>query len=83
MAVTTISGNQPVSNTPELLDSTKRCDRCGAQAYVDVVLHSGLNLLFCGHHFKSYETALKPFMDSKTDQRDRLKEGNRQQGSGN
>jgi len=33
-------------------------DRCGAQAYVRVVLASG-DLLFCGHHAKAYEDKLK------------------------
>jgi hypothetical protein len=27
-----------------------RCDRCGAQAHVQVFLPSGLDLLFCNHH---------------------------------
>jgi hypothetical protein len=40
------------------LTAADRCDRCGAQAYVRVVLASG-DLLFCGHHAKAYEDKLK------------------------
>ena len=34
-----------------LLDATDRCDRCAAQAYVKVIGKSGMDLLFCGHHY--------------------------------
>ena len=40
------------------LTAADRCDRCGAQAYVRVVLTSG-DLLFCGHHAKAYEDKLR------------------------
>ena len=40
------------------LTAADRCDRCGAQARVRVVLASG-DLLFCGHHAKSYEENLR------------------------
>lgn len=33
------------------LDSTSRCDGCGAQAYVSILLDSGTVLLFCGSHW--------------------------------
>jgi hypothetical protein len=41
-----------VSDTvePMKLTALDRCDRCGAQAYVQVKLVSGLELLFCAHH---------------------------------
>ena len=33
------------------LNATDRCDACGAQAYVRVILEStGGELLFCAHH---------------------------------
>lgn len=35
-----------------------RCDRCGAAAKSRVVLHSGAELLFCGHHTNLYDPAL-------------------------
>ena len=36
--------------TDKSMDATHRCDRCGAQAYVEVALGSGGTLLFCAHH---------------------------------
>lgn len=38
------------------LTAADRCDRCGAQAYVHVELPSGLELLFCAHHFREHES---------------------------
>jgi hypothetical protein len=40
------------------LTAVDRCDRCGAQAYVRVLLPSHLELLFCGHHNRQYASAL-------------------------
>ncbi len=40
------------------LSAADRCDRCGAQARVRVVLSSG-DLLFCAHHAHAYEEKLK------------------------
>jgi hypothetical protein len=34
------------------------CDRCGAQAYVRVVLSGGGELLFCAHHGRQHADAL-------------------------
>ncbi len=34
------------------------CDRCPARATVQVVLRSGGELTFCGHHTQRYETML-------------------------
>ena len=34
------------------------CDRCGAQAYVRVVLASAGELLFCAHHSRQHADAL-------------------------
>lgn len=36
-----------------------QCDRCGAQAYVEVVLPSDSTLKFCGHHASENMDALK------------------------
>ncbi len=36
-----------------------RCDRCGAQAQVRVVLPGGGDLLFCGHHARAYDAKLR------------------------
>lgn len=46
--------------TAPALSATDRCDRCQAQAYVRVVLPSGADLLFCGHHWNAHESALRP-----------------------
>ncbi len=48
-----------VTSPPSTLTAADRCDRCGAQAFVRVLLTSG-DLLFCAHHAKAYEDKLKP-----------------------
>ncbi|KQS56865.1 hypothetical protein ASG36_17760 [Geodermatophilus sp. Leaf369] len=35
------------------------CDRCGALAKVRVVLPSGSDLVFCGHHAREYDAKLR------------------------
>ena len=40
------------------LTVTDRCDRCGARAYVRVLLPRGLELLFCAHHTREHARAL-------------------------
>ena len=35
-----------------------RCDRCGARAYVRVLLPGYLELLFCAHHYRQHARAL-------------------------
>ncbi|GAB3622963.1 hypothetical protein GCM10027418_10450 [Mariniluteicoccus endophyticus] len=41
------------------LTAADRCDRCGAQAYVRVVMENGFELLFCNHHSKQHGDKLK------------------------
>jgi len=41
------------------LTAADRCDRCGARAYIRVVLPGGGELLFCAHHGRAHETALR------------------------
>ncbi len=41
----------------EPLKAVDRCDRCGASAYIRVVLEGG-ELLFCAHHGKKYNDGL-------------------------
>ena len=48
-----------------------RCDSCGAQAYVRVVL-GGSELLFCGHHAKKHEAKLRPMAEVWHDETSRL-----------
>ncbi|MFY9331854.1 MAG: hypothetical protein WAO41_09290 [Candidatus Nanopelagicales bacterium] len=54
------------------LDATDRCDRCGAQAYVRVVLLTGGELLFCGHHWSRHADSLKDKARDVTDETHRL-----------
>jgi hypothetical protein len=44
---------------PSKLTASDRCDRCGARAYVRVVLPGGGELLFCAHHGRAHEDALR------------------------
>ena len=46
--------------TAPALSATDRCDRCGAQAYVRVVLPGGGDLHFCAHHWTTHESVLRP-----------------------
>ena len=49
-----------------------RCDRCGARAYVRVLLPSRLELLFCAHHNRQYATALTKIAVAIRDETERL-----------
>jgi len=49
-----------------------RCDRCGAQAYLRVVLMSGGELLFCAHHGRKFEPELKKIAAEIQDETERL-----------
>jgi ribosomal protein L37E len=40
------------------LTADDRCDRCGAQAYVQAELLAGAELLFCAHHARQYQDKL-------------------------
>jgi hypothetical protein len=44
---------------PPHLTASDRCDRCGARAYLRVVLPGGGELLFCAHHGRAHESALR------------------------
>ncbi|MEY2634736.1 MAG: hypothetical protein RIS75_676 [Actinomycetota bacterium] len=44
--------------TSPTLTAADRCDRCGAQAYVRVVLPGGGELLFCAHHYSANASSL-------------------------
>ncbi|WOT33788.1 DUF7455 domain-containing protein [Streptomyces coeruleorubidus] len=47
-------------------------DRCGAQAYLRVVLLSGGELLFCAHHGRKFEPELKKIAAEIQDETERL-----------
>lgn len=51
MTATSVPTEAPTMN------ATDRCDRCGAQAYVETK-HGDMVLLWCVHHFKANEEAL-------------------------
>jgi hypothetical protein len=68
---------RPESQTPgEALAGTltamDRCDRCGARAYVRVLLPSRRELLFCAHHNRQYASALTKIAVEIRDETDRL-----------
>lgn len=56
-----------------ILTAEDRCDSCGSQAYVLVSMAStGYSLTFCNHHWKKYESRLRPLIDDMVDETDRL-----------
>ena len=46
------------SDGAQVLTAADRCDRCGARAYVRVLLPNFLELLFCAHHNRQYASEL-------------------------
>ena len=54
------------------LNATDLCDRCGAQAYVRVVLPGSGELLFCAHHNRQHAEALAKMAVEIQDETDRL-----------
>ena len=54
------------------LSAVDRCDRCGARAYVRVLLPNALELLFCAHHNRQYAAALKKIAAEIHDETDRV-----------
>lgn len=54
------------------LNATDLCDRCGAQAYVRVVLPGSGQLLFCAHHAREHGDALAKVAVEIQDETDRL-----------
>jgi hypothetical protein len=61
------------STTQAPLTAADRCDRCGAQAYVRVLLPVG-ELLFCGHHARKHAAAFSDVALQVHDETDRLAE---------
>lgn len=62
--------------TPTVIElaASDRCDRCGAQAYVRVMLLSGSELLFCAHHAREHESRLREVAVAIYDETRRLDE---------
>lgn len=53
------------------LTAADRCDICGAQAFIRVVLATG-DLVFCGHHGTANKDKLKPIAISWQDETSKL-----------
>ncbi len=51
------------------------CDRCGAQAYVRVILPDSRELLFCAHHSRQHSDALAKVAVEIQDETGRLSQG--------
>ena len=62
--------NATIASAP--LTAADRCDRCGARAYIRVVLPGGGELLFCAHHGRAHEEALRAVEASIQDQSEAL-----------
>jgi hypothetical protein len=56
------------------LTAADRCDRCGAQAYVRVLLNSGGELLFCAHHMRKHDDSLRKIASDIQDETNKLTE---------
>jgi hypothetical protein len=59
------------AETPYELTALDRCDACGAQAYIRVVVASG-ELLFCAHHGRKHQEKLSQIAQSWHDESSRL-----------
>jgi hypothetical protein len=69
----TESTNEVVAEATELpaLTDADRCDICGAQAFIRVVLSTG-DLVFCGHHGTANKDKLKPIAITWQDETGKL-----------
>lgn len=57
------------------LNASDLCDRCGAQAYVRVLLPGSTELLFCAHHSRQHAAALAKIAVEIQDETGRLTSG--------
>jgi len=53
------------------MNTQDRCDRCSAQAYVWVNGIAG-DLMFCVHHFRKYEEALRKYAFEIIDESEKI-----------
>lgn len=70
-------GGTMLTKTDRSLTADDRCDRCGAQAYLEALIpvgDSSMPLLFCAHHAKEHEDKIQQEAVLVTDHRNRLKE---------
>ncbi|XBH23094.1 hypothetical protein V5R04_07780 [Jonesiaceae bacterium BS-20] len=61
----------PTTSNTAPLTAADRCDRCGAQAYVRVVMSVG-DLLFCAHHARAHADKFAEVASHIQDETDRL-----------
>jgi hypothetical protein len=61
-----------VAPAAHVLSAEDRCDRCGAQAYLRVELHTGGELLFCAHHAREHGDKLRQVAVNFVDETHRL-----------
>ena len=68
------AGNK--QGAPHQLTAADRCDACGAQAYIRVVVKNS-ELLFCAHHGRKHQEKLASIAESWHDESSRLLEDQR------
>jgi len=61
-----------VAPAAHVLSAEDRCDRCGAQAYLRVELHTGGELLFCAHHAREHGDKLRQVAVNYVDETHKL-----------
>jgi hypothetical protein len=69
--ISTVTGAVDELASGPQLTAADRCDSCGAQAYIRVVVNNG-ELLFCAHHGKKYQEKLSSIAHSWHDESARL-----------
>ena len=74
-------GDVTTTAADDQLTILDRCDACGAQAYVRVVLPYG-ELLFCGHHANAHLEKLAAAAICVHDERSRIASDGQAQGAG-
>lgn len=67
-----VTGTLTQTDARPALSAADRCDRCGAQAYVRVVLAGGGELLFCRHHYTEHEDKLRGVAIAVDDERENI-----------
>ena len=70
--MTDVTGTLLSTDERPAISAADRCDRCGAQAYVRVVLAGGGELLFCNHHYAEHEAKLASIAIAVDDERERI-----------
>ncbi|MBG6059295.1 MULTISPECIES: hypothetical protein [Cryobacterium] len=63
-------------SAPHQLTAADRCDACGAQAYIRVVVNNS-ELMFCAHHGRKHQEKLAAIAESWHDESSRLLEDQR------